>query len=157
MNTKSRFVVRHAVASVGSLIALMFLWILVYTLSGSTTEFMEPPANFFWCCRTIMWLAGVLFPVSVVAESLLVGRPTWRWWAHIPAMAVMFFVVSIVIVEIGTRVLFGQWVNQPAGLILGLEDSLWGVAYWSLLRASNTLLNIVLGKSEVTGKPPDFG
>jgi hypothetical protein len=147
MNLTSRYVTRHIVAYMGSLVALPLAWVGTSLITGVTDWLDEPIGCWFWCCRTHITLAYMLLPLCVVAEFVLVRRLRLSWWAHLPTMAVLMFVGSIassqlmVLLLSGELVAAGGWEEHVAALaILGAQDVVWGGAYWSLLRAADIVL-----------------
>ena len=141
MKTELKFVMKYTVASIGSLIILILIWVLTFALSGATAEFLEPPASLIWGCRAIVWLVAIFFPISLVAEFLLIRRLRWPWWMHTPLMATIFSLVGVVLLQIITLVLFLELGDLTASLILAIQDFFWGGAYWLLLRGSDQLLD----------------
>jgi len=147
MDRTSRYVTRHVVAYVGSLVALPLAWLGTSLITGVTDSFEEPIACWFWCCRAHVTLVFMLLPLCVVAELVLVRRLRLSWWAHLPLMAVLLFVASfassqlMVLMLSGELVGAGGWKEQVAGLaVLAAQDVVWGGAYWSLLRATDVVL-----------------
>ncbi len=140
---------RCTVVSVGSLIALFSVWVLTYALSGATVELVEPPANFVWCCRIVFWLAGVLIPLSAIAEFGLVRRSMCPQWVHVLITTIMLTVASVVLEGLFVLAFLGPFAASFKDLIslifLGIQNLLWGGASWFLLRATDAVLKIAFG------------
>lgn len=150
-----RLALRHIIAYVGSLPAIVFALMATALLSGEMPEYFEPPAS--WCCcfETHLSLVFGLVPSCVVGEFLLVRRLGWRWWVHVPLMAAVFFVVSVEMTEIWAVVQFLR--GAPLEYLVGvaLQDTIWGSAYWVILRLADTLLP--RAQAVVAARPWDFG
>lgn len=142
-----RYILRHTMAAIGSMFALLLIWFFINPLLnllvtgelGST--WVEPPGNFFWCCFSIVWLIGIIFPLSIGAEYILVRKLKWQWQVHVPTLALVFFAVSVLPCA-GLAAVSRQMPAQSELLgiaIFGLDNAIWGVAYWLLLRGSNVL------------------
>jgi hypothetical protein len=144
-----RFWIRHVVAFVGSLLVLALLLVLSEMLLGDALSTDVPWEPAYGCtCGTALWLLTILFPVSAVAEHVLVRRLRWPWWIHVPTMVVAYFVASAGLVMLSLWLVMpdvfdSEHVNRIGLLAVGLGFSLWGVVYWSILRASDALLNIL--------------
>ena len=143
---------RHALAFIGSLVVLvlvMWLYDILFGLPVSDEEPWDPP---LCCCSwTFLWLGFVMLPVSAAAESFLIGRLEWRWWAHVPTVAAAFFGLTFTLMMASSLAL-GIGPSDPYGFnltsifVLALLYSLWGTIYWSFLRAGSNLMKVTIGK-----------
>jgi hypothetical protein len=147
-----RFWIRHVLAFVGSLLVLALLLVLSEVLLGDALSTDVP--GYGCTFGIVLWLLTILFPVSAVAEYVLVRRLRWPWWVHVPVMVAVYLVASAGLVMISfwivsPGVFDSEQVNHIGFLAVGLCFSLWGVVYWSILRGSDALLNISLGEESI--------
>lgn len=91
-------------------------------------------AGCFQCVLCVSVITVLIFPAALAGEWLLVSRLKWRWWVHIPAMAVLYFLIGYlawVVLFLGKDDRLDTW-----SLAVALCDvALPGVAYWLALRA----------------------
>ena len=146
----STVVVRHIIASISSLPLLVLVWAIVNPILEwlATGEFpsagIEPLGSLFWCGCSLAWLASTGIPVSAVGEYLFIRRFAWRWWAHVPAMAGIYFFITVLVWGLLTLFLAPS-ANQFAVLVFGLDNMVWGVLYWSVLRLSDRVIRSRMG------------
>jgi hypothetical protein len=139
-----RMITRHAIAAAGSLVILVLVWILLnpalsLLVTGEYAETGFEPLNLVCCC-SIVWLPAIIAPISFFGEKILVERWGWGWLTHILAMAAVFFVVSTILWEVLPLALVGEWPNQAAVIFVILDNTIWGVSYWLILRASDHMM-----------------
>ena len=60
------------------------------------------------------------------------------WWLHVPTMAVVYLCIALVMWEAIGLMFSGRL--SVEGLVYGIEDAILGISYWSILRASDTLM-----------------
>jgi hypothetical protein len=147
MSQTSRFLTRHVLAYIASLVALSAAWLGTSLITGATDWAEEPISCWFWCFRTHLTLACVLLPLFIVAELVLVRPLRLSWWVHLPAIGASLFVASVVSTQLmvllltGEFVASGSWEEHVVALgVLGAQDVVWGGAYWTILRATDIVL-----------------
>ena len=152
-SSRSRIIASHAVATIGSLFGLGFAWlvfnpIIAFLSSGEwPVEFVDG-FNLICCC-SLLWLPLVIVPLSVVADLLLVRELHWRAPSHFPVMAMLYFLSAFMLGLVAMVVIAGpsdldraEVINMGSGLVLlAVDFTLWGLAYWGVLRAADRLFS----------------
>jgi hypothetical protein len=152
-SSRSRIIASHTVATIGSLFGLGFAWlvfnpVITFLSSGEWPgEFIDGP-NLICCC-SLVWLPLVIVPISVAADMLLVRELHWRAPSHFPVMAMLYFLSAFMLGLVGMVDLTepsgldrAEVINMGSGLVLlAVDFTLWGLAYWSVLRAADRLFS----------------
>jgi hypothetical protein len=144
MESRGRLIIRHVIATFASLVVMLLVFMFMNPILNLlvTEEWPETeiePLNLVCCC-SVAYAPGVLVPLSAIGERLLVEKRGWHWAMHIPVMAAMYLIVSVILWEILPLVLVGMWPNQEAVIFMVVDNVIWGVAYWLALRASAGLI-----------------
>ncbi len=152
-SNRSQIIASHAVAAGGSMFGLGFAWlvfnpVITFLFSGEwPAEFVDGP-NLICCC-SLVWLPLVIVPISVAADLLLVRELHWRAPSHFPVMAMLYFLSAFMLGLVAMVVITGpsgldraEVINMGSGLVLlAVDFTLWGLAYWGVLRAADRLFS----------------
>lgn len=143
MNRISEYLIRHLVSSVIGFPFIFLIWgwlnpLLNKLLIGEYPDVMFlPESGFFNCCCSVFSLFTFV-AISTLAENLFVRKFAWKYWLHIPAFAVVIFVLTYVIwLPIGLAL---SPINWDAIFIQSIDNSVWGCIYWCIFTLSGQLL-----------------
>lgn len=130
---------RHLVAALGTS-ALLAVTMGVLVVIGNP-EIEEPIGVLcwpIWCALWVIPVVTVFAAVSAAAEYVLVRRPGWRWFCHVPAMAVLFFLLGFLgCLTLSVFMGLSDVVSiPPAARVFGVPSMLFGLCYWLILRSA---------------------
>jgi hypothetical protein len=131
---------RSILAFLGSMIVYVLISLFLNPFINSLIKSnypignVEPMAYSFWCCCGLGFLTLFVFPLAIVGEWLLIRKFHMKWWLHIPLMAFVFLATMLSLTLGFTFVVFGEFPEFHATLLLALDVSIMSISFWLIFR-----------------------